>query len=627
MALSLSALLGLIWQKRSLPSSQFSSISLGTVIDDGDNDHTAIPASRLHRRKCNFRLKRALCGTLLIIILLLAYKPLITQLRRFRFRRDLNRYDIGFEGFAPSRDYHSFQLDSPKLAFIQTDARCNRDYIFLAPNGASIPKPGPVILDADGELIWRMWEGLEGVTQDFRVQRYKDEDFLTFWVGNEIDGKKQGHWYMLDSSYKVRYTLSPAGNFTTGDMHEFHLTPEGTALVVVYDAIPADLSSVGGPLDGWILDGVVQEIDIETGGLRFEWRASEHFSVEDTFHGLAGCQETDAAAFAGCGNSPTSSFDFFHLNSVEKDQLGNYLVSSRYTHTISGVSGKDGSLLWTLGGKSNQFQDLSANGSATSFAWQHHARWYGSSSITLFDNAVEDNSDTSIESRGLIIDLDIEKRQANVRAEFLHPQKMEAVSLGSMQILEGSENIFIGWGHSAAFTEFAPDGSVLCDFHYGPSALNTFGRLKSYRVFRGRWVGYPTEPINVAVNKNAMYVSWNGATEVDRWQLEVQRDDRAGFDTASQFFKTGFETKIMIPPSLQLGSLIRIQGLDFEGNVLGSSDVVEIAAQKEISSFSVNVLIIFFGAMILAAVIYFVRRRRIGRPQDHDQYQLLPVSN
>ena len=410
-----------------------------------------------------------------------------------------------------------------------------------------------------------------------------------------------------------------------GDMHEFHLTPEGTALVAIYDPVPADLGAVNGPPDGWILDGVIQEIDIETGDLCFEWRASDHFSVEDTFHGLAGCKMSNAAAFSGCGNAPESAFDFFHLNSVEKDQLGNYLVSGRYTHTISGVSGKDGSILWTLGGKSNMFNDLSADGSATGFAWQHHARWYGNNSITLFDNAVEDNSDPSIQSRGLIIDLDVENRQANLRAEFLHPQQMEAVSLGSIQVLEDSENIFVGWGHSAAFTEFAPDGTVLCDIHYGPSAWNTFGRLKSYRAFRGKWTGYPTDPISVVVKDRALYVSWNGATEVSRWQLEGSGNEDTGFHTVVEVFKNAFETRIDIPPQLQEGSFIRIRGLDDELKFLGASDIIEIPATRRISSFLVASSVLLLGLLTLGTAGVWARRQRGRDTKDRDQYRLLSV--
>lgn len=168
-----------------------------TTIDDDDPEHASVAFTHSAQRKPPSRLKKALWGIVIATALILSFKLLLTQLRRFRFRSDLTKYDTGFYGFAPTKDYHSFDLDSPELAFIHEDARCSRDYLFFAPNGDSIPEPGPVILDADGELVWRISEGLEGVTQDFRVQSYKNEDFLTFWVGNEIDGRKQGYWYMV----------------------------------------------------------------------------------------------------------------------------------------------------------------------------------------------------------------------------------------------------------------------------------------------------------------------------------------------------------------------------------------------------------------------------------------------
>ncbi|KAJ5731792.1 uncharacterized protein N7483_006300 [Penicillium malachiteum] len=600
-------------------------MSIGSDIGDHDHEQGIPPPAYAYHGKRRSCMRKSLWGIPIIAAFIVVYHFLLPQLHRFRFRADLTWYDIGLYGFAPSQNYHSFDYDAPILGFIENDARCSRDYLFFAPNGDSNPEPGPIILDADGELVWRLVEGLEGVTQDFRVQQYKGERFLTFWVGEEIDGRKQGYWYMLDSSYNVRYRLSPGGDFTTGDMHEFHLTPEGTALVVIYDPIPADLTPIGGPSEGWLLDGVIQEIEIETGEVQFEWRASEHFSVEDTFHGLTGCQETHAAAFSGCGKSPDAAFDFFHLNSVEKDPAGNYLVSSRYTHTINGVSGTDGSVLWTLGGKSNDFQDMSEDGSATGISWQHHARWYGNSSITLFDNAVEDNSDPSIESRGLIIDLDIPNRQASLRAAFSHPQGMEVVSLGSVQVLEGSENIFVGWGHSAAFTEFAPDGSVLCDMHYGPSAWNTFGRTKSYRVFRGDWIGLPTQPPDVAIEDEMLYVSWNGATEVDRWQLEVKGDDDSFF-IFSQVFTTGFETEIELTSQLLQGSSIRVLGLDIEGNTLGSSDVLQLTSQgRNVSAFLASFGVVGLLLAIAGCIFLLVTKRRATILKQRDQYQLLQM--
>ncbi|OJJ50683.1 hypothetical protein ASPZODRAFT_148133 [Penicilliopsis zonata CBS 506.65] len=521
-----------------------------------------------------------------IVLAVWLFVVLVTpQLARFRFRGDLTWYDLGLYGFAPARSYNSFEYESPRFEFLQTDARCSRDYLFLAPRGDSIPEPAGMIVDPEGELVWRNF-GLQGITQDFRVQTYRGENFLTFWVGEERDGRKQGSWYMLDSSYTLRYAVIPGGN-VTGDMHEFQLTPSDTALITIYHPIPGDLSGIGGPVDGWILDGVFQEIDIETGNVLFEWRASEHIPVDRTFKTLQGCQRSEASAFTGCGEDESAAFDFYHINSIDKDSRGNYLVSGRHTFTVSYVDGRTGAVLWNLGGKENDFHDLS-DGAATDFSWQHHARWYGDSAVTLFDNSADDNSDPSVESRALVIDLGLQKNDhlsAKLRTVFHNPQRMEAASQGSVQILSDSGTVLVGWGHSAAFTEFAAaDGRLLCDAHFGASAYFTFGRVSSYRVFKGKWTGHPREPPNAVILDRILYVSWNGATEVTQWQVEVTNadDDNDSLPgesfILSQVYKDGFETEIPLPDSLGR-SLVRVVALNAAGDVLGRSELLEVPAE------------------------------------------------
>ena len=60
-----------------------------------------------------------------------------------------------------------------------------------------------------------------------------------------------------------------------------------------------------------------------------------------------------------------------HLNSVDKDEAGNFLISSRHTHAVYYVSGADGSTIWTMGGMNSSF----AMGNGTNFSWQHDASW------------------------------------------------------------------------------------------------------------------------------------------------------------------------------------------------------------------------------------------------------------
>jgi hypothetical protein len=334
--------------------------------------------------------------------------------------------------------------------------------------------------------------------------------------------------------------------------------------VTVYDPIPADLTTVGGLELGWIFDGVFQEIDIETGELLFEWRASKHYPVSTTYEQLA-----------GAGKDRASAFDYFHINSVEKDEQGNYIVSSRHTHSVSCVDRETGSILWTLGGKMNDFTDLS-DGEATNFAWQHDARWHANSTLTLFDNAVHSNRDPAIESRGVAIQLDIASRTARLLATYYHPQHMKSVSQGNVQMLDDTGRVLVGWGHSAAYSEFSADGQLLCNVHYGASAFFTFGRVVSYRVFKGDWVGHPQTTPDAEVDEDKVYASWNGATEVAAWRLEVWTSDDlndASFGVVAQFEKTGFETEIEIPKDM--GPLFRLAALDLEGNVLGVTDLLQ----------------------------------------------------
>lgn len=358
------------------------------------------------------------------------------------------------------------------------------------------------------------------------------------------------------------------GVFDGGDLHEFAITHEGTALVTVYDPVPADLRSIGGPEFGWVYDGIFQEIDIATGKLLFEWRASTHFPADVTYENLK-----------AKGRDRDTAFDYFHINSVDKDTKGNYLISARHSHSVSCVDGRTGDVLWTLGGKVNDFTDLS-NGVATDFSWQHDARWLDDNTVTLFDNTAHVNRDAEASSRGMRIRLDYTARTAELEVAYHHPQTLKSTSQGNMQTLDNG-NVFIGWGHSAAYTEFTPDGKAICDVHFGASAYYTFGRVVSYRAYKDAWTGRPRSNPDAAVVHNRIYVSWNGATEVTAWQLQVWdgRDfDNMTFTPVVEANKDGFETMIEIPNGVN-ERWFRVAGLDSERMILGMTTTVERPSQ------------------------------------------------
>ncbi|KAH6962658.1 ASST-domain-containing protein [Ilyonectria sp. MPI-CAGE-AT-0026] len=530
---------------------------------------------------------------------------------RLHWRNDLTWYDLGWYGLAPTAQYQSFDHPIPAIEFLQQDARCSQDYIFLAPRGPLVAEPGAVILDAVGDLVWRQIDQ-GGDTHDLRVQEYFGEKYLTFWVGEEIGGRKQGSWFMMDNTYTIRHEILPGGDYDTGDMHEFQITTDNTALITIYEPIVADLSSIGGPSEGYLLDSIFQEISISTGEILFEWSASSHVPLDNTFWTTKLCRDDSNTAFNGCGHNEDSAFDFYHLNSVEKDEQGNYLICGRNVHTVSYINGVTGEIIWNLGGPNNEFEDLS-DGDATNFSWQHHARY-----LSLFDNGGS-MIEAASESRGILLDLDIDRRTATLRVSYYHPQQMRSLSQGDVQILEDTGNVFIGWGRSAAMTEFSSDGEVLCDARFGASVFFSFGPVTSYRVFRHSWVGKPTTQPDVVVVGDTIYVSWNGATEVTIWQLEAADEDEDGqeveFDIMSQTFREGFETEIRIPTQEKY-SAIRLVALDVEGNVLGISDVIDCDFGVEwitpmmIVIITSIAMVVGFLATLFTAAVFFRRRKR-----------------
>jgi hypothetical protein len=61
----------------------------------------------------------------------------------------------------------------------------------------------------------------------------------------------------------------------SGDLHEFRINPQGTALMTIYHNHEADCTDLGLSKSCWINDSLLQEVDIETGDLVFEWRATD----------------------------------------------------------------------------------------------------------------------------------------------------------------------------------------------------------------------------------------------------------------------------------------------------------------------------------------------------------------
>lgn len=415
------------------------------------------------------------------------------------------------------------------------------------------------------------------------------------------------------------------GDNLFGDLHEFRITESGTALMTVYNTTTANLTAMGMGRgeNGWIVDNMFQEIDLDTGELIFQWRASDHFDPTQTFmtNPFGGYWESDP-------------FDWYHINSIVKDSQGNYLISSRHFHSVTCIS-PTGQVLWILGGRDNQFKDLS-DGKATDFKWQHDARWVSEDEnlLTLFDNgkAGDLHADAS-ESRALFIQLDVEQRTAKLVHELGSLHGILASSQGSVQRLPDDDQIFVGWGSAAAYSEYTKEGEMLCETHLAAAWSFWYERFKSYRTTKVfDWHGTPTEAPKAKIEGGSLFVSWNGATDVAFWSLEIcrgeepqtakdlrrvekealveiaSRDD--AFDQIDVIPKIGFEGSFTLPsiPAFERPfTRYRVAAMNSKHEVLRYSEVIPHSETSSESS-TLMILVKLFLAVGIVVGARFVFR-------------------
>jgi hypothetical protein len=412
---------------------------------------------------------------------------------------------------------------------------------------------GPMILDPGGGLVWFKPLPTHTSATNLRVQAYGGKPVLTWWQGDiSVHGFGLGEDVIADGAY-AEIAHVKAGNGLQADLHEFQLTPQGTALITAYDPILCDLSSVGGPPDGAVTDGTFEEIDVKTGLVMFQWTSIDHVALSESY----------APA------SPTNTgwpFDFFHINSINLDQDGSLLISGRNTWAAYDIDAQTGQIAWRLGGRHSSF----TMGPGTSTAWQHDPRELANGSFSIFDNGASPTVHS--QSRGIVVGLEPQSGTATLLGELTHPSPLSAKSQGDVQALANGD-WFIGWGELPDFSEFSPTGQLLFDAHFPAGD-------QSYRDLRFAWTGAPaTRPAFTVLGAHGagtVYASWNGATLVASWRVLAGATTRS-LKPIAQGARSGFETAIPLLKGTA-GRYLTVQALDATGRVLGTATPIAVAA-------------------------------------------------
>jgi outer membrane protein assembly factor BamB len=350
---------------------------------------------------------------------------------------------------------------APPITILTRGADNGNGDIFIAPEGGYAN--GPEILTTTGHVVWFHPLPNGEAATDFRTQTYLGQPVLTWFQSGSSGGTDE----IYNDRYQPIATVRAANGYMT-NFHEFLITPWNTALILAETTTTANLTSIGGPSDQQVIDGIVQEIDIKTGQALFQWDSADHVPYRDSQAPLPG--------------SAYMPWDWFHINAVHLDTDGNLLIDARNTWTTYKVNIHTGQIIWELGGKQSSFTLKAAPGQVLDrdgeiFAWQHDPEPIGGGKYTFFDD--ESGGDLLGYSRAVEVRLDLQTHVATLIRSDDQPEGLVAGAMGNAQTTRNGD-LFVGWGALPYISEFSPSGKLLFNAEL-PAGIST------YRAYRLPW--------------------------------------------------------------------------------------------------------------------------------------------
>jgi hypothetical protein len=479
-----------------------------------------------------------LVGYLLHTAVLQFDQPTLVSIHSFEPHFQLN-HDERHTGKWPYLDFKSPPLRPPQLNITGKVSANAGNYLFMTPKGPHRETSKPAIYTLDGDLVFI--DETHEHTSDFKPQTFHGERYLTFSHGFSTGAPNPGHGYgkavFLNHEYQAtEFDLDETitsliedqpGNL---DFHEHIMTDSDTLFVTAYNNTPHDLSPIGGPVDGWLANSMFFEIEPPTGRVVSSWSAIDHILLSNS--------RLPLSSYMGDGTK-RAPYDHFHINSIQPLGDDRLLINSRHTWCSYVLDRASGKVLQTIDGYEH------------GFSWAHHTRAHnltddGNFTMTLFDNHNMNDDKGNHFTQGLLLQV----RQKDNSVELLQTFKTDfyADSQGSLQALDNG-NFLLGGGRISVIIEYDAVGNTVWQARFEAEE-----RGYSYRIFRGDWSGTPKDwDPSLVVEDKIAYVSWNGATNVEEWNVYVNDSLRA------KMKKLGFET------------MVRLDGL-------GERDCVSMAA-------------------------------------------------
>jgi hypothetical protein len=317
-----------------------------------------------------------------------------------------------------------------------------------------------VILDTWGNPVFYQ----RGGATDFKPQKNGAITWGTFTEANP----NLATFTAVDKNFNYIRSYSTVNGYGT-DIHELRVMEDGSYYLIGGSAETVDMSRyvAGANPAARVTENAIQHFTAE-GDLIFQWRAWDHVDI------LSQQEFIPLTAW---------SFDFPHMNSIDVDEDGHILLSSRSTSECTKIDRDTGEVIWRLGGTHSTLTFLNdpLNGPRN----QHSFLSLGGGHYILFDNG---DLHTPPVSRAVEYAVDPVAKTATLVWQFRDMPDKYAVHLGNVQRLPNG-NTHINWAMGGYPKAVEVDSNGVKQLELALSPGNDL-----YRSWRAAWDGVVPVP-------------------------------------------------------------------------------------------------------------------------------------
>ena len=322
-------------------------------------------------------------------------------------------------------------------------------------------------VDNNGNILY--YKKCEGFCSQFRKEESKEGKARYVYTAQDMEEENEldmtnlsGKMIIMDENYKVMDEVKYIENSKSNNdktytifeyLDDYHY--------LVTSSSREKTSSIEGMKELTLIENNIQEI--KNGKVVFEWRSSEHKELYDYIEDLKSLNIEEEN-------------DYIHINKIIIDPKDNNIIASfRNISTILKIDRKTGKIIWTLGGKGDDF-GLTKD---QKFGYQHSLSFTSDHSLMIYDN--KDNRPAlgiKNESRIIKINLDEENKKVEKYTDY-RLENVYSMAMGSVQVIDEENDVFLVTYGTGMFSK----GPVeLIDFKNNKT-LFTFNLLSNKMMF------------------------------------------------------------------------------------------------------------------------------------------------